>query len=301
LAEKDEFNTENAYNQNFMGMYCSCHRPYPDPESESEIADDSMIQCIICEDWLHSQHCLKYLNTDIEAMDEDHELICGPCMSRLDFLGYYSELALKPKPVDVESPIVNVEVVEEGKDAKVAEKCENTAKDCDEKIKENGEETSQDSGVDISQGADISSSPQMCPLLTKVKEALPFSDVNAVIWKDSFRSMLCRCASCLAMYKSLNIEYLLDSEDTIGHYEDLGKKNAEVLKLSAETSINDQMNQLGRVGQLEFIHGYNQFKEQLADFLKGHAEKGTVVQREDVNNFFAKVNEEQIAKRRRLE
>lgn len=47
--------------------------------------------------------------------------------------------------------------------------------------------------------------------------------------------------------------------------------------------------------------GYNHFKEQLAEFLKEHAEKGTVVQREDVNKFFAKVNEEQAAKRRRLE
>jgi len=93
----------------------------------------------------------------------------------------------------------------------------------------------------------------------------------------------------------------LDEEDTIEHYEAVGKKNAEAAQLSAETSMNNQINQLGRVGQLEFIHGINHFKEQLAEFLNGHAANGTVVQQEDVNNFFAKVREEQVAKRRRLE
>ena len=57
------------------------------------------------------------------------------------------------------------------------------------------------------------------------------------------------------MYKTLKIEYLLDKEDTIEHYEALGKQIAEAAQVSAEASINNQVNQLGRVGQLEFIHG----------------------------------------------
>ena len=31
------------YNQNFKGDYCTCHRPYPDPEDKVE---DEMIQVI---------------------------------------------------------------------------------------------------------------------------------------------------------------------------------------------------------------------------------------------------------------
>lgn len=36
----------NHYNQNFIGTYCICKRPYPDEEDEVE---DEMIQCVVCE------------------------------------------------------------------------------------------------------------------------------------------------------------------------------------------------------------------------------------------------------------
>lgn len=60
----------NKYDDNFRGLYCVCKRPYPDKESPVEqkrsplfpmknicfqTADDAMIQCMICEDWFHSQ------------------------------------------------------------------------------------------------------------------------------------------------------------------------------------------------------------------------------------------------------
>lgn len=33
--EVDTPNAENAYSQNFVGKYCSCSKPYPDPTGES--------------------------------------------------------------------------------------------------------------------------------------------------------------------------------------------------------------------------------------------------------------------------
>jgi E3 ubiquitin-protein ligase UBR7 len=58
---KDEHNDKNTYNHNFKGLYCICRRPYPDPEDEDthEDDEDEMIQCVICEDWLHGrvQNC----------------------------------------------------------------------------------------------------------------------------------------------------------------------------------------------------------------------------------------------------
>lgn len=51
-SNKMDDNDANVYNQNFSGLYCTCHRPYPDPDDS--IADE-MIQCILCEDWLHSR------------------------------------------------------------------------------------------------------------------------------------------------------------------------------------------------------------------------------------------------------
>ena len=52
-ANKDIQNTENVYNQNYRGLYCTCHRAYPDPEGEDL---GEMLQCCICEDWFHECH-----------------------------------------------------------------------------------------------------------------------------------------------------------------------------------------------------------------------------------------------------
>jgi E3 ubiquitin-protein ligase UBR7 len=45
---RKDANKLNEYNQNFSGLYCVCHRPYPDPE---DTVSDEMIQCVCCEDW----------------------------------------------------------------------------------------------------------------------------------------------------------------------------------------------------------------------------------------------------------
>lgn len=52
-SDKNPVNDMNLYNQNFTGVYCTCHKPYPDPEDN--IADE-MIQCVVCEDWYHTRH-----------------------------------------------------------------------------------------------------------------------------------------------------------------------------------------------------------------------------------------------------
>lgn len=39
--DKNDLNDLNSYNQNFSGMYCVCHRPFPDPEDP---VPDEMIQ-----------------------------------------------------------------------------------------------------------------------------------------------------------------------------------------------------------------------------------------------------------------
>lgn len=39
--DKNDLNELNSYNQNFSGMYCVCHRPFPDPEDP---VPDEMIQ-----------------------------------------------------------------------------------------------------------------------------------------------------------------------------------------------------------------------------------------------------------------
>lgn len=51
-ADKPDDINRNVYGQNFSGIYCTCKRPYPDPDDHTE---DEMIQCVVCEDWFHSR------------------------------------------------------------------------------------------------------------------------------------------------------------------------------------------------------------------------------------------------------
>ncbi|CAK4715144.1 hypothetical protein LEN26_014794 [Aphanomyces euteiches] len=80
---KDRLNNENGYSQNFKGLYCSCHRPYPDPERTTP---EVMIQCIICEDWFHEEHLYA---DDTPVPSEFDEMICGTCMGSHAFLYEY--------------------------------------------------------------------------------------------------------------------------------------------------------------------------------------------------------------------
>ncbi|XP_059468581.1 putative E3 ubiquitin-protein ligase UBR7 [Neocloeon triangulifer] len=80
--EKEAFNEKNSYNQNFKGVYCTCARPYPDPDDDVE---DEMIQCIICEDWYHTRH----LGEGVSVPSEFSEMICGCCMGKTPLLASY--------------------------------------------------------------------------------------------------------------------------------------------------------------------------------------------------------------------
>uniref|UniRef100_A0AAY5F3S1 Putative E3 ubiquitin-protein ligase UBR7 n=1 Tax=Electrophorus electricus TaxID=8005 RepID=A0AAY5F3S1_ELEEL len=83
FPDKEKVNLGNKYSHNFFGLYCTCDRPYPDPEDE--VADE-MIQCIICEDWLHGRH----LGCLVPECVELQEMICESCMNKSLFLWTYA-------------------------------------------------------------------------------------------------------------------------------------------------------------------------------------------------------------------
>ncbi|KAK2460000.1 hypothetical protein APHAL10511_008006 [Amanita phalloides] len=51
-SKLEDENIENAYGQNFKGVFCRCSRPY-DAKTERE----TMFQCLMCEDWFHESCC----------------------------------------------------------------------------------------------------------------------------------------------------------------------------------------------------------------------------------------------------
>ncbi|OQV18465.1 putative E3 ubiquitin-protein ligase UBR7 [Hypsibius exemplaris] len=84
---KDVINERNQYNNNFLNAYCTCQRPYPDPEAKRD--DLIQVQCTFCEDWFHLQHELED-TTDVEALVETPKsLICRACRQKHAFTNYY--------------------------------------------------------------------------------------------------------------------------------------------------------------------------------------------------------------------
>ncbi|CAF3695987.1 unnamed protein product [Adineta steineri] len=95
---KDPENVSNKYDDTFRGLYCTCKRPYPDKELPSD--DDAMIQCMICEDWFHSQHL--GVPTPMEENEADQmDMICQACVTKHPFLAQYDESSAIPsRPVE---------------------------------------------------------------------------------------------------------------------------------------------------------------------------------------------------------
>lgn len=130
--EKSELNEDNRYNQNFSGVYCICSRPYPDPESTVE---DEMIQCIICEDWLHASH----LESKLPLNDQYAEMICKGCMDKNEFLHDYSILAvnaLENECVDIDDSIIKDSAINGEAEVKVNGLMESPNEEAEKSVKD---------------------------------------------------------------------------------------------------------------------------------------------------------------------
>ncbi|GAB9467134.1 E3 ubiquitin-protein ligase ubr7-like [Globisporangium polare] len=89
VNDKAPTNERNVYSQNFTGKYCSCHRPYPDPERTTE---EVMLQCVVCEDWLHAEHVFpaeEEAASQQQVPDDFDDFICVACMVKHQFLLAY--------------------------------------------------------------------------------------------------------------------------------------------------------------------------------------------------------------------
>ncbi|XGW24771.1 hypothetical protein V3C99_006325 [Haemonchus contortus] len=85
FEEKDILNKNNSYNHNFAGLFCVCKKAYPCEET-----DETMHQCVACEDWFHLSHldenCATVAEERENAGKQDFSLLCKDCATRLPFL-----------------------------------------------------------------------------------------------------------------------------------------------------------------------------------------------------------------------
>uniref|UniRef100_A0A8C6PC90 Ubiquitin protein ligase E3 component n-recognin 7 n=1 Tax=Nothobranchius furzeri TaxID=105023 RepID=A0A8C6PC90_NOTFU len=266
LTPVNEENIKNHYNHNFSGCYCTCDRPYPDTENQD---DDEMIQCIICEDWLHSKH----LGCTMAEPEELQEMICEACMNKAPFLWTYAAHFAVP-------PVINIRVGEEDVDVNIEEENSNQLPERDEEpstshseistsCKRTHEDTMSSSSKALKKSAE-------CRL--KELQGLDRLRQGAVFWPYGWRSQLCTCTSCKVTYVAAEVQFLMDQSDTILAYE---KKGLE--EPFGQHPLMTLMSSMDRVQQLEVVYGEDgQGREGRDDFF---------LRSEDVHEFFKELQE----------
>ncbi|CAM6128715.1 unnamed protein product [Calypogeia fissa] len=348
FKEKDSENKANVYNQNYRGLYCSCHRPFPDPEKTEQA---EMLQCCICEDWFHEDHLGLPPSYQVPRDDEGEpsfdELVCPSCVGQCSFLSQYQDLLVPLECVEEDPPATASNTVEQPSPSVVVSKDHSevhlpepslnvpsgSSRDSSEAAGSNrdlGKSTPEEilaKGKSATSGKcnaelTVGESSNGGVLSCKLKEAFQSAaaqletgkeftseDVGvmeegkqsngggqAIFLAKSWRAELCRCDSCLAMYREKGLCFLLDSEDTIQEYEEIAKLKREESQVKQAGMAWDFMNKLGHVQKMELIHGVTDMATELGTFLTTFRQTDTTVTSADIYEFFDKLQQ----KRRRL-
>ncbi|KAJ1105248.1 hypothetical protein NDU88_002656 [Pleurodeles waltl] len=308
-SDKDRVNILNKYDDNFFGLYCTCKRPYPDPEDETP---DEMIQCVVCEDWFHERH----LGASPEENMEFQEMVCPACMKLCPFLwAYAAHLSVptvtKVTPLDDSSEDLKVEVTE---DCKTESTMIENGAGLTSNVSQIGhkghlakeasikEEIEQCNGPSTSK---TTSNGDSCPIVKMEDEGTTCKLKNltvhqvqkgetATYWPLNWRSKLCACKHCQKMYLELDLPFLLDECDTVVAYETKGKSD----NATRQDPLMSALSNMDRVQQVELIYEYNDMKTELKDYLKRFAEEGKVVKTEDIQQFFEELRSK---KKRRID
>ncbi|XP_036927212.1 putative E3 ubiquitin-protein ligase UBR7 [Acanthopagrus latus] len=291
---KDEQNARNHYGHNFNGCYCTCDRPYPDTDDQT---NDEMIQCVVCEDWFHNRH----LGCTVADPEELQEMVCEGCMNKAPFLWTYAAHFAAPPVISVSHPEdEDVEVdVEEGAEkdgdsepsqSREEEPTTSTEHTKQEEAENRSPPCKRTHGEMTGSTAKATTKVVTCRLKELQVQGPERLRQGAVFWPYSWRSELCTCTSCKKAYVAAEVQFLMDQSDTVLAYENKGMEEPfGQHPLMALTSSMD------RVRQLEVIYGFNELTTSISAFLEQCAAEGKTVTVEAVHKFF----EELRAKKRR--
>lgn len=300
-ADKETVNSENVYNQNFKGVYCTCHRVHPDPEGE---ALGEMLQCCICEDWFHELHLglppTLQFPRDEEGEPTFDELICKSCVPQCPFLFKYPNFVVAPSAVP-DASADHVEIVEQAngsgiENGKREVPEENGILQVDSALQELSNETKEDSVIkqenQSTKNELVANEDAVYGHPCGMKNEGPTAIIQPgqpLFLLRSWRTQLCRCPTCLRMYSERAVDFLLDSDDTLQAYEASAKRKRDETR--AQIDGADLLKGLGHVQQIELLHGFNDMTSQLKTFLAPFGESGRTVTSADIHDFFATLNQ----------
>ncbi|XP_020030518.1 putative E3 ubiquitin-protein ligase UBR7 isoform X2 [Castor canadensis] len=219
---------------------------------------DEMIQCVVCEDWFHGRH----LGVIPPESGDFQEMVCQACMKHCSFLwAYAAQLAVTKISAEDDGLVLNVDGIgdQEVMKPENGDHQDNTLK---EDAPQHGENTVKE----------IKAEQNNEPCTSSSSESDPQN-----------------------MYGDLDVLFLTDEYDTVLAYENKGKVDQATER---RDPLMDTLSSMNRVQQVELICEYNDLKTELKDYLKRFADEGTVVKREDIQQFF---EEFQSKKRRRVD
>ncbi|XP_028799305.1 putative E3 ubiquitin-protein ligase UBR7 isoform X2 [Neltuma alba] len=325
FANKDVENVENAYNHNFKGSYCTCGRPYPDPDA---VEQEEMIQCCLCEDWFHEEHLGLESSDEIPRDDEGEPLyedfICRACSEVCSFLRLYPEAiwaAGKQQDADIkgnEGKVASEGMPStRGSEKSTSDACSHSSPETEDlkvKAHETGDsEVKADSesvaggkdplqrencaiSADLNPGTKDNNLHTNCVLGVDIADAPPSTDSKPMFLCKNWRDALCKCEKCLEYYNQKKIAFLADKEDSIVEYEKIGKQKREEKLQQQEGAELNFFNKLGHVEKVEILKGIEEMKDGLRAFLDS-ADSSKPITAADIHQFFDDIKN----KRRRVE
>lgn len=128
---------------------------------------------------------------------------------------------------------------------------------------------------------------QVCKLAQLIRKLEPDqAKKETLFWPDcTWRSRLCKCKKCIDLYETKKCSFLLDEKDSVQYYEDQGRTKAKDRETPLERGMS-ALNRMNRVAVAEALHGYNELKTDLSDYLRKFADNNKVVREEDIREFF---------------
>ncbi|XP_068666094.1 uncharacterized protein [Aristolochia californica] len=283
-ADREPENTGNSYNQNFKGSYCTCVRPYPDPDAEEQV---EMIQCCICEDWFHENHIGLAASEEIPRDEEGEPLyedfICQDCAMVCSFLRLYPQTIWAAARQSNGPTISKKEenLLEPGSAASASSINIDSAS-CSSEIPKSDPETSLGAKKAVLEENTKKTLDFVCCTVAAISNptcilGVDLSVASPVLKKKkpmflgkSWRDQLCQCKACVEFYAQKVIGYLIDKEDSLEEYEKIGKlKREENLQKQEGVALN-LFDNLDHVAKIEILSGIADMKNEIRSFLESH-------------------------------
>ncbi|GAA6049601.1 hypothetical protein JCM3770_005029 [Rhodotorula araucariae] len=308
-------NMLNRYDANFQGRFCFCERGKNyDPQTET----DDMLQCLVCEDWLHAA-CVGLPHSDDDddpakplRQDDFDQLICWRCVKghpdvrriALRYAGVegtgvmlltpQSRILGKTRSADDDDE-GTVKGEEPGEPAATSTVPALLEVDAEGKRKAEDEIAEQpplkrakaDSAADTAENAPVPS-PAACSAppavaeddspLVQLEKTIPQPNIYL---EDGWMERWCRCSECLGNFTKL--PFLLEEEEVFEPPQD-----PDAHKSTFELGMNHLLNRMPRIQALDSVRAFTGLSDRLKAFFRPHADSGTTITKEHIQSFFAK-------------